>query len=226
MSLRREGPAGTPCDRGALSGIYRRQFEELSPLRRRICSLLNLRNVQRIYEPGCGTGLLGMELMSLTGASYEGVDTDGGILPDHPAFRQADAITDPGSADLYVTSFFFSSLDDPVVWLKRVRRRMPPGGRFAVFAEYDYSAARCETDPLLLDQLLGSLGKSGLCTEHGGRMDGYFRQSGFSKLHGGNVTSVSRVPDRGFLSIHLDEVPDPLPEMTWRIVWGIWRMDS
>lgn len=216
-------PAGTPCDRDILAGIYERQFRELERLRRHILSLLPLRRAGSIFEPGCGTGLLANDIMELTDASYTGMDIDGDILPKGGCFIRGDALRHPHVADMYVTAFFFSSIPDPVPWLSKVRRKLTPGGLFAVFGEYDYEATGIDDHRGLKADIICGLERSGLHTCHGGRLDDYFREAGFIKLHGGDAATDSTDPDPDFLRMHLDDLPDPLPSIKWRIVWGIWR---
>ncbi|MBN2588202.1 MAG: class I SAM-dependent methyltransferase [Candidatus Fermentibacteraceae bacterium] len=186
-------------------------------------SMLPLGSIGRVFEPGCGTGLLGRELRNLTDAVYTGMDLDSRILPGEDGFFHGDALSDPREADLYVASFFFSSIREPVEWLRRVRDRLSPGGLFAVFGEYDYEATVVSPDGGLGAELLSGLRRSGLHTGHGGRLDDYFSKSGFFRKYGGEVLSTSRAPDREFLAMHVEHLPDLLPEMKWRIVWGIWR---
>jgi SAM-dependent methyltransferase len=206
-----------------LSPIYERQFRELAPLRRHICSLLPLGRIRTIFEPGCGSGLLAGELRPLTDAVYTGMDIDPDILPPEPGFIRGDALADPPPADLYVTTFFFSSVQKPVPWLKRVRRRLAPGGVFAVFGEYDYESIGEFPDRGLAAAVRAALLRDGLVTSHGGRLDELFDLAGFSKSAGGEIRSDPSEPDRDFLDMHLRELPKELPLMTWRIVWGIWR---
>jgi hypothetical protein len=164
-----------------------------------------------------------MELRSLTGAVYTGMDIDPAILPPGEGFVAGDALTAPPAADLYVTSFFFSSVSKPVPWLKRVHRALPNGGSFAVFGEYDYQTIGESPDTGLADALRRGLEKAGISTAHGGRLDEFFDLAGFSKSAGGEVRGDPKAPDRDFLDMHLPELPNELPLMTWRIVWGIWR---
>jgi len=209
--------------RDGLRRIYARQFREMAPLRRHICSLLPLNSISTIFEPGCGSGLLGIELQSITNAAYTGMDIDGDILPEEKGFVQGDALDDPPPADLYAASFFFSSVPKPLQWLKRVRRIMPPGGLFALFGEYDYESIGEDPEMGLACSIRQALEREGLSTDHGGSLDGFFEQAGFKKLHGGDVRSEPAAPDREFLEMHLHRLPETLPAMTWRIVWGIWR---
>lgn len=220
---RTEPPAGTRCDPDRLRRIYARQFNELAPLRRYICSLLPLSRIGTIFEPGCGTGLLGMELKSLTDAVYTGMDTDPAVLPAEPGFTVGDALTDPPSADLYVTSFFFSSIDKPVPWLRKVHRSLHAGGLFAVFGEYDYQSIGESPDAGLADSLRRSLEQAGIRTANGGRLDEFFMRAGFAKSFGGEFRSDPSEPDRDFLEMHVAELPDELPKMSWRIAWGVWK---
>ncbi|MFO8184835.1 MAG: class I SAM-dependent methyltransferase [Candidatus Aegiribacteria sp.] len=219
-------PAATPCREEALRGIYRRQFRELTPLREHILSLLPLDSIESIFEPGCGTGLLGSELQSLTEADYTGMDIDGNMIPRSVGFIEGDAVADPLPADLYVTGFFFSSVGDPGSWLAKVRERISPGGLFAVFAEYDYLAVREEPDTGLAGVLRESLEKDGLVTSHGGKLDLFFRKTGFLKLHGGDVIGKLQRPDKDFLEMHAPRFTGEAPLMSWRVVWGVWKKDG
>ncbi len=211
-------PAGTRCSRESLRRIYERQFRETSALRRRILSLLPLSSVESIFEPGCGTGLLGRQIMSLTATPYLGMDIDPGILPEGESFQCGDAVRESPPAGLYVSSFFFSSLKDPVRWLRKLRT-----GYYAVFCEYDYEAIREEPPGNLAEGMLQGLRNAGLHTCHGGRLDGYFSGAGYLKLYGGEMESSFQPPDMEFLeSIGMGSSPGT-SLVKWRIVWGIWR---
>ena len=225
MSKRMEPPAGTQSKRDQLRSIYSRQFEELAALRQHICNQLPLRQAGYVFEPGCGTGLLGKELQVLTNAVYTGVDIDPGILPDSNGFLTGDAERNPLPADIYVTSFFFSSLKNPLKWLKKVRKKLAPGGLFAVFAEYDYSRIAELPDRGIADSLRSGLEKDSINTTNGSRLDFFFAKADFFKLTGGEVLSTLQEPDRAFLEMHSENLPDELPLMSWRIVWGIWRRE-
>ncbi len=215
MRIRTANHAGIQPDREQLRRIYARQFRETAQLRRHVLSLLPLHHAQTVFEPGCGSGLLGRQLKTLTNASYTGMDIDGEILPKEEGFRQGDAVKNPLSADISISSFFFSSVKDPVRWLKRVR-----ANHFAVVAEYDYQAVTEEPDMGIIPKLMDSLD---LHTSHGGRLDEYFRKAGFRKLHGGTLTGSPCEPDRDFLHMHLKDLPEKLPLMVWPVVWGIWK---
>ena len=218
-----ERPAGTPCKRDILRRIYRRQFDELAPLRKYIFSQLPLRQVNTVFEPGCGTGLLTKELQSLTDAACTGMDIDPEILPGSDEFFCGDALPNPPSADLYVTSFFFSSVKKPLRWLKKVRKNLPPGGMFAVFAEYDYARISESPDTGLAELIREGLESDSIDTSRGSQLDSFFSKSGFTKLAGGEVLSTLQKPDRAFLEMYIKNLPDELPLMSWCIVWGIWR---
>ncbi len=178
-------------------------------------SLLPLHHAQTVFEPGCGSGLLGRQLKTLTDASYTGMDIDGDILPEEDGFEQGDAVKRPLSASICISSFFFSSVKDPVRWLKKARTNL-----FAVVAEYDYQAVTEEPDAGIITRLRDSMG---LHTCHGGRLDSYFLKAGFQKLHGGTVTGIPCEPDMDFLHMHLKDLPEKLPLMVWPVVWGIWK---
>ncbi len=223
MKRRTEPLAGTQCKKDQLRDIYRRQFEELTHLRRHILSQLPLRQLNTIFEPGCGTGLLGEELRFLTNAAYTGMDIDPEILPQKEMFITGDAGNNLLPADLYVSSFFFSSVDKPVKWLKKVKKKLSPKGLFAVFAEYDYTCIGESPDTGLTDLIRIGLQSQGINIINGSQLDLFFQKAGFSKQAGGQVKSSLQKPDRTFLEMHAENIPDVLPLMSWRIVWGIWR---
>ena len=223
LSRKTEHPVGIRSKNDRLKNIYARQFAELEPLRRHICAQLPLRNVDSIFEPGCGTGLLGKELKTLTDAVYTGMDIDSAILSGEEEFVAGDAEKDPGTADIYVTSFFFSSLKNPLKWLKKVRKKIPHGGLFVVFAEYDYTRIGELPETGIADFLRASLENDGINTTHGSNLDYFFKRAGFEKFAGGEADSSLQPPDREFLQMHIKSIPENLPEMSWKILWGIWR---
>jgi len=223
LRKRAESLAGIPCKLDRLRRIYKRQFDELAQLRIHIFSQLPLRNIRTIFEPGCGTGLLGKELQALTDAVFTGMDVDSDILPEGDGFITGDSVKNPLPADLYVSSFFFSSVDKPVKWLRKVKKNLSPGGLFAIFAEYDYTRI-CELpDAGLAESIREGLERDSINTSNGSQLDYFFQEAGFTKLTGGEVTSILQKPDRAFLEMHTERIPDELPLMSWRIVWGIWR---
>ncbi len=223
MSKKAELPAETQCKNDILRSIYKRQFQELSSLRKYIYSQLPFANVNSIFEPGCGSGLLGLELQKLTGAVYSGMDIDKDILPDREGFTPGDAEKHPQPADIYVTSFFFSSLNNPLKWLKKVRKNLPSKGLIVVFAEYDYSRIGEFPDKGLVNLLKQGLEKDKINTTYGSILDSLFLQSGFTKITGGKINGSPKKPDRKFLKMHLNSLPELLPDMSWCIVWGVWR---
>ncbi|MCK5841982.1 MAG: class I SAM-dependent methyltransferase, partial [Candidatus Sabulitectum sp.] len=196
---------------------------ELASLRRHILSRLPLRQINTIFEPGCGTGLLGEELRTLTNAAYTGMDIDPEILSENEMFIAGDAEKNPLPAALYASSFFFSSLTNPVKWLKKVRTKLTPGGLFVIFAEYDYTWTSESPDMGLADLIRMGLQQDGINTTHGSQLDIFFKKTDFSKITGGEVNSSLQKPDRAFLEMHIENIPDVLPLMSWRIVWGIWK---
>lgn len=178
--------------------------------------------MKTIFEPGCGTGLLGEELQTLTNAAYTGMDIDPEILPENGMFITGDAEKNPLPADFYVSSFFFSSVDKPVKWLKKVKKNLSPNGLFAVFAEYDYTCIGESPDTGLADLIRIGLESQGINTGNGSQLDLFFQKAGFRKLAGGEIKSSLQKPDRAFLEMHAENIPDVLPLMSWCVVWGIW----
>jgi len=223
LRKRTQSSAGIPCSSNQLKEIYERQFTELSLLRRYIYSVLPLRQISTVFEPGCGTGLLGRELKTLTDAVYTGMDINRELLPNDTNFVHGDAVGNPCPADLYISSFFFSSVNNPVKWLKKVRKKLSPKGLFAVFAEYDYTRIQESPEIGLADMVREGLKREGLNTTSGSRLDYFFKKAGFTKLAGGEVTTGMQKPDRTFIEMHVNSIPDELPLVSWCVVWGVWR---
>lgn len=231
--------------------IYRRQFEELAPLRRHLFGLLPLRRCRRIVEPGCGTGLLLWQLAGLTGAALTGLDLDEQALaealrrPDFadpavrpPVFQLRDVTrgTLP-EADLYFSSFFLYQLPDPEAFLREVRHALAPDGLYAVAGEYDYaSVVEQPADTGLKDALLESFRREGFLLDAGSRLAGWFGDVGFKPLQQGIIQGSLQPPDREFLRFQLrdhllpEDLDTRLSEGSWSRVrlafpvhWGVFR---
>jgi SAM-dependent methyltransferase len=233
LNGKRAQSAGTrPED---LAAVYERQFRELTHLRRHILSLLPLRSWDHLVEPGCGTGLLAACLSSLTPASYTGIDLDAGALSraaelnagtDGFRFVCADARNHVPQADAYVSSFFLAMLPNPVEWLQKVFRALPPGGTYAVFGEYDYESLREDPGTGLAQAIRDSLEGDGFSTGIGGELDELFVHAGYTVEASGAVRGPLQEPDRTFLEFQLG--PDhPAMEsgtrLSWTVTWGIYR---
>jgi SAM-dependent methyltransferase len=237
----------------SLFQVYRRQVEELAPLRRHLFGLLPLRHCRRIVEPGCGTGLLLWQLAGLTGASLTGLDLNEEALaearrrPDFadpaarpPKFRLHDVTRGRlPEADLYFSSFFLYQLADPAAFLREAHRALAPDGLYAVAGEYDYAAIG--EDPPgagLKDALLESFRREGFHLDAGGHLGGWFEFAGFQPVQQGVVQGSLQVPDRDFLRYQLRPLLPPedlaarLSGGPWSCVrlafpvhWGIFRKD-
>jgi len=216
--------------------IYRRQFEELAPLRRHLFGLLPLRRCRRIVEPGCGTGLLLWQLAGLTGAALTGLDLDEIALaearrrPDFaepaarpPEFRRQDVTRSRlPEADAYVSSFFLYQLADPVAFLGEVRRSLAPDGLYAVAGEYDYAAVLEEPVAAgLKDALLESFHREGFHLDAGRRLAEWFERAGFQTVQQGIVQGSLQPPDREFLRFQLRDLLPPA-ELEIRLADGPW----
>jgi SAM-dependent methyltransferase len=219
-----------------LFAIYRRQFEELAPLRRHLLGLLPLRRGRRIVEPGCGTGLLLWQLAGLTEASLMGFDRDVEALAEarcrpefvapatrSPEFRIRDATCGRlPEADLYLSSFFLYQLADPAVFLQEVHRVLTPDGLYGVAGEYDYAAITEEPNGAgLKDALLKSFCQEGFRLDAGSRLAGWFERAGFQTVHLGVVEGTLQLPDRRFLQFQLANLL-PHEELETRLVSDPW----
>jgi len=234
----RTGPeprAGIPPDTETLSAVYLRQYRELTHLRRHILSMLPVRSWRSVVEPGCGTGLLAAELTGLTDAAYTGIDIDAGAvaMATEAAFGRPgcrflcrDARDFVPRADAYVSSFFLTTLVNPVVWLQEVRRALPGNGVYAVFAEYDYGSLREEPARGLADAIRDSLEADGFSTGIGGELDELFTHAGFTVDTSGSVTGPLQEPDGRFLDLQLGRSHAEAWKgtlLSWTVAWGIYR---
>lgn len=238
---------------GNLFQIYRRQFAELAPLRHRLYGRLPLRSLRRIVEPGCGTGLVLRELAPLTRAELVGIDRDSAALAEArrapsvsrhegPAlFEHADVSQCRlPAAGLYVSSFFLYQLQEPVPFLRRVRRVLDRDGLYAVLAEYDYPATVESPAGLgLVDALLASLRHESFHPETGGRLDALFAEAGFAVVESGTLAGDARPPDPVFLRYQLGRMMNPAETERWltrvetasvrlsfSVRWGIYRSSA
>ncbi len=216
--------------------IYRRQCEELAPLRRHLFGLLPLRRCRRIVEPGCGTGLLLWQLAGLTGAALMGLDLDEKALteasrrPDFadpaarpPEFRHCDVTRGRlPEADLYISSFFLYQLADPVAFLKQAHLALSPGGFYTVAGEYDYATIAEEPAGAgLKDALLESFRRESFHLDAGGRLAGWFGTAGFQPVRQGVIQGALQPPDREFLRFQLRDLL-PHTELEARLANGPW----
>ncbi len=217
-----------------LSEVYRRQFNELAPMRRHICSVVPFRRFSAVTEPGCGTGLLSAEISAITDALCTGIDKSGSILSiarnsipaiDGVSFVQADIMDYLPPSDAYISSFFLAGLTDPVSFLRRAAGFLPSGGYYVVFGEYNYSAIQEEPDCGLSDKLLRSFRREGFSVELGANLDSVFAKAGYSSIESGLLKGGMQKPDLDFLSLQLGSVDEISLQqrLSWEIAWGIYR---
>ena len=228
-------PAEIQCRSRILAGIYKRQFIELARLRRHICSIVPFRRFRTVVEPGCGTGLLAKEITTLTDASYTGIDICNSILAiarrstperDGLKFVHADALEYLPPADAIVSSFFLTSLADPVTFLRRAANALPQGGLYIVFGEYNYSAIREDPPSGLAGEIIESLRRDGFSIELGGILDAVFTEAGYETVLSGSERGKMQEPDRDFISLQLGSEFSGAAHhhLSWEIVWGIYRI--
>lgn len=234
-------------DGSILYRIQERQFREMSQLRRRIFSILPIRNSKRIIEPGCGTGLLLRELFYMTDARITGFDRDKNALEKaeklfrqdsydrNPLLLHRDAENRPlFTADIYISSFFLYQLKDPLVFLKRVRTHLTESGVYAVAGEYDYMGIGESPDLGMKNLILDSLKMEGFHTEFGASLDDIFSEAGFVKRNSGRICGRLQIPDWEFLEFQLSRLFDGNYtqtiinraksrnlRMSFIVVWGI-----
>ncbi len=214
--------------------MYRRQFIELTRLRRHICSITPFRRFRTMIEPGCGTGLLAREITAITDASYTGIDISDSILsiarrntPEREGinFVHDDALEFLPSTDAFFSSFFLTGLTDPAVFLRRAADVLPPGGFYIVFGEYNYSGTREDPPSGLAGKIMESLRMDGFSIDLGGNLDAVFAEAGYDTVESGSVRGKMQEPDMDFISLQLgstDGITDH-SRLSWEILWGIYR---
>ncbi|MFO7627825.1 MAG: class I SAM-dependent methyltransferase [Candidatus Fermentibacteraceae bacterium] len=191
--------------------------------RRHVFSLLPLRRVSRIVEPGCGTGLLTRELLSLTSARITCIDTvERPGLPAGCVFVRGDATKYTPSADIYISSFFLYQLREPVTYLRRVRRALGEGGLYAVAGEFSYANPRGA--PVVSD-LAASLREEGFDPVFGSVLGETFRAAGYEAVETGEVRPLWEAPDSEFLKLQLGARGGSFTEnITVPVFWGVFRV--
>lgn len=228
-------PAETQCRSKILAGIYRRQFTELTQLRRHICSIIPFRRFHTVAEPGCGTGLLAKEIATLSDASYTGIDISESILtiarrntPEKSdlKFVHADALKYLPPADAFFSSFFLAGMTEPVTFLRRAADALPQGGFYIVFGEYNYSGIMEDPPSGLAGRIIESLLGDCFSIELGGTLDAAFIEAGFKTVTSGSVRGDMQKPDRDYISLQLGSGYRYATHhlLSWEIVWGIYRI--
>ncbi len=200
-----------------------RQFQNLRETRRHVFSLLPLRMASAIVEPGCGTGLLSRELLSLTPARITLIDTiERQGIPAGCVFERRDATRFFPSADIYISSFFLYQLKNPAAYLKRVAKALGEGGLYAVAGEFSYSDAGC--DPLV-SELAASLRAEGFDPMFGSGLEQTFRAAGYGVVEAGEVSPLREAPDREFLKLQLGAAGEPFSKrIAVSVFWGVFRV--
>jgi len=203
--------------------VLRRQFLNLRATRRHVYSLLPLRRVSAIVEPGCGSGLLSRELLPLTAARITCIDkVERPGMPEGCTFVRADATRYTPAADIYISSFFLYQLGDPVTYLRRVGRALGQDGLYAVAGEFSYQDP--EGCPLV-SELSASLEAEGFDPMFGSVMVEAFRTAGYEAVETGEVGPLREEPDGEFLRLQLGASGKSLPEgITIPVFWGVFRV--
>jgi trans-aconitate methyltransferase len=188
-------------------------------------SLLPLRRVSAIVEPGCGTGLLTSELHSLTSARITCIDNvERPGLPPGCVFLKRDATRCFPRAEIYVSSFFLYQLREPVAYLQKVRRALGEGGLYAVGGEFSYPDTG---DDPLVSELAASLREEGFNPMFGSILEETFRTAGFSVVETGEVRPLAEYPDRDFLTLQLGSRGESFAEgITVPVFWGVFRAEG
>lgn len=208
---------------GTPAAVLERQFDNLRETRRHIYSLLPLRRVSSIVEPGCGTGLVSRELLPLTSARITCIDKVARPgLPAGCVFKKRDATRCFPRAGIYISSFFLYQLRDPAAYLGRVGRALGEGGLYAVAGEFSYPDTG--GDPLV-SELAASLRNEGFNPMFGSALLETFRAAGFAVVETGELRPLWEPPDREFLKHQLgDRVETFSDRVTVPVFWGVFRV--
>ena len=162
-------------------------------LRHYLYSRLNLDNIRRILDVGCGTGVITSELISLCEAQIFGLDIQSSHLTlakthaSRALFTLGDAHQLPyltGSFDLTVCHFLLLWVINPSAALSEMARVTQPGGSVMALAEPDYGGRVDYPSELsvLGDWQRESLRLQGADTQIGRRLAEIFHQSGLEKV--------------------------------------------
>jgi SAM-dependent methyltransferase len=216
--------------------MLRRQFRELARVRRFVYGQIPLRDASRIFEPGCGAGLVLEEVSALTDARLIGMDLDEGLLDEarmrvpRASLVRADFLDSRlPRADIVLLSHVLLHTLRPGSLVKRIARSLPRGGIAAVLGEYDWGGAVEDPPEGLLDVIRRSLAGDGLRLQTAAEIDGIFEEAGFVRVAGGRVPGSPSKPAPDFLSLQIPSMatgPHPGAEWTSRLVlpliWGIY----
>lgn len=207
------------------AAVLERQFRNLRETRRHVYSLLPLRRVSSIVEPGCGTGLLARELLPLTTAAITCVDsTERSGLPPGCVFAKADATAFTPRADIYISSFFLYQLSDPAAYLRKVGTAMGKGGLYAVAGEFSYeNPGGCP----VISALASSLRDEGHDPMFGSILEKTFGSAGYSVVETGRVNLLQEAPDLEFIGFQLGTREMPVPDtLAVPVHWGVFRFSG
>lgn len=207
---------------GTPPGVLERQFRNLRETRRHVFSLLPLRMVSAIVEPGCGTGLLARELIPLTTARVTCIDTvERPGLPRGCVFVRADATGFTPRADIYISSFFLYQLREPEAYLRRVGKALGGGGLYAVTGEFSYENPGGVP---AVSALAESLRCEGYDPLFGSALERTFNRAGYGTVETGRVDALWEKPDSEFIGFQLGTAGMTLPvSMTVPVFWGVFR---
>lgn len=161
---------------------------------------MGLRNLERVLDVGCGSGVITGELAGRARRGAVGVDRREGILraargrDSGASFVAADAANLPfggGTFDAVVASFTLMWLGDPGGFLKEALRVVVPGGLFVAMAEADYAGAvDYPGEASTRDAAAAAVRAWGGDPEAGRKLPGWLAEAGFELTRFGVLNSV------------------------------------
>lgn len=194
-----------PLDPAGWHARFVQQARWTKELRHYLFGRAGLDSARRVLDVGCGTGVLGSELLTLTAATVWGLDLDEAHLAfatrNAPgvSYTQGDAHWLPysrGAFDLVLCHFLLLWVTDPLQVVSEMKRVTRPSGVVVALAEPDYGGRIDYPTPL--DRLGAwqqeSLRRQGADPLVGRRLAGIFHQAGLVEVETGVLGGQWRKP--------------------------------
>ncbi len=199
---------------------FKQQARWTEPVRRFLFKQVELENVNKILEVGCGTGAIVAELSVQTGGQVFGIDLNADFLRHAAKNRSyhltcADVFRLPfpdQSFEIVCCHYFLLWIADPGLALREMKRVAKPGGFILALAEPDFGGRIDYPDAMgRLGRLqIQALKKQGADPFAGRKIKGLFHQTGLKNVQA------------GVLGGQWNDIQDPSGDQT---EWDILRAD-
>lgn len=198
---------------------YAQQATWTRALRSYIFEKINLKNMQRVLEVGCGTGAILSELPNLS--SCHGLDIDPEALTQcrahvpNASLLRGNALRLPyqdNSFDVVYSHFLLLWVGDPLQALKEMKRITRSGGYVIAFAEPDYLSRVDQPDELtpLGKWQTESLKRQGADPSIGARLADLFFEAGIEIIETGTIQSQGGEPSPDEWGLEWDVIESDL----------------